>query len=161
MRRKMSDSAFKLQLLVRAELALTKIYARRSITRAAFMAVALVFILMALGMLNYAAYISLLDKYTPGTAALLVVAADVACAVIIVIIGRKAGPSESEENMAKEIRDMAYEEVSKDVEKVKLNIEQLSDEVKSIRAGVSTAIGTIKFFVGLLSKATKKKPADK
>jgi hypothetical protein len=74
----MSDSAFKLQLLVRAELALTKIYARRAILRAAFMAVALVFSLMALGMLNYAAYLGLLDKYTPGNAALLVASANVA-----------------------------------------------------------------------------------
>lgn len=122
------------------------------------MAVALVFVLMALGMLNYAVYLGLLDKYTPGTAALLVAAADVACAVVILIIGRKAGPSESEENMAQEIRDMAYTEVSKDVEDVKLKIEQLADEVKSIRAGVSTAIGTIRFFVSLLSKAAKKKP---
>ena len=157
----MSDSAFKLQLLVRAELALTKIYARRSVLRAAFMAVALVFILMALGMLNYAVYLSLLDKYTPGIAALLVASADVACAVVIAIIGRKAGPSESEENMAKEIRDMAYDEVSKDVEDVKLRIEQLTDEVKNIRAGVSTAVGTIRFFVSLLSKSVKKKPDDK
>jgi len=161
MRRKMSDSAFKLQLLVRAELALTKIYARRSIIRATFVGVALAFVMMALGMLNYAAYLGLLDKYTPGTAALLVAAVDVACAVVIVIIGRKAGPSEAEENIAQEIRDMAYEEVSKDVEDVKLKIEQLTDEVKNISAGVSTAIGTIRFFAGLLSKAVKKKPADK
>jgi NADH:ubiquinone oxidoreductase subunit K len=157
----MSDSAFKLQLLVRAELALTKIYARRSILRAAFMAVALVFVLMALGMLNFAAYLGLLDKYTPGIAAILVASADVACAVVVYIIGRKAGPADTEENMAQEIRDMAYTEVSKDVEDVKLKIEQLMDEVKNIRAGVSTAIGTIRFFVGLLSKAAKKKPADK
>jgi hypothetical protein len=157
----MSDSAFKLQLLVRAELALTKIYARRSIVRATFVAVALVFVMMALGMLNYAAYLGLLDKYTPGIAALLVASADIACAIVIGVIGRRAGPSESEENMAKEIRDMAYTEVSKDVEDVKLKIEQLTDEVKSIRAGVSTAIGTIRFFVGLLSKKVKNKPDDK
>jgi len=157
----MSDSAFKLQLLVRAEIALAKIYARRSMLRAVFVAIALVFVLMALGMLNFAAYLGLLDKYTPGIAALLVASADVACAVVVYVIGRKAGPADTEENMAQEIRDMAYTEVSKDVEDVKLKIEQLMDEVKSIRAGVSTAIGTIRFFVGLLSKAAKKKPADK
>ena len=157
----MSDSAFKLQLLVRAEIALAKIYARRSMLRAAFVAIALVFVLMALGMLNFAAYLGLLDKYTPGIAAILVASADVACAVVIFIVGRKAGPADTEENMAQEIRDMAYTEVSKDVEDVKLKIEQLTDEVKSIRSGVSTAIGTIRFFVGLLSKAAKKKPTDK
>ena len=112
----MSDTTFKLQLLVRAELALTKIYARRSLFRAAAVAVALGFLLVGLGMLNFAAYLGLLDKYAPGIAALLVASADAACAAVIIIIGRKLGPSETEENMAKEIRDMAYTEVGKDVE---------------------------------------------
>jgi hypothetical protein len=157
----MSDSTFKLQLLVRAELALTKIYARRSLFRAAAVAAALAFILLGLGMLNYAAYLGLLDKYTPGTAALLVASADAACAVVIIFIGRKLGPSDAEESMAKEIRDMAYNEVGKDVEEVKQRIDQLANEVKSIRAGVSTAMGTIKFFAALLSKSAKKKPESK
>jgi len=154
----MSDSAFKLQLLVRAELALTKIYARRSLFRAAAVAAALAFVLLGLGMLNYAAYLGLLDRYTPGVAALLVASADAACAVVIMLIGRKLGPSEAEENMAKEIRDMAYKEVGKDVEEVKLRIDQLANEVKSIRTGVSTAMGAIRFFVSLLSKSAKKNP---
>jgi uncharacterized protein YoxC len=81
--------------------------------------------------------------------------------VVVFIVGRKAGPADTEENMAQEIRDMAYTEVSKDVEEVKLKIEQLTTEVKNISTGVSTAIGTIRFFAGLLSKAAKKKPADK
>jgi NADH:ubiquinone oxidoreductase subunit K len=157
----MSDSTFKLQLLVRAELALTRIYARRSLFRAAAIAVALGFLLVGLGMLNFAAYLGLLDKYTPGVAALLVASADVAVAVVILIVGRKLGPSAAEENMAKEIRDLAYKEVGKDVEDVKLRIEQLADEVKSIRRGVSTAMGTIKFFAGLLTKTVKKTPDDK
>ena len=154
----MSDSTFKLQLLVRAELALTKIYARRSLVRAAAVAAALAFVLLGLGMLNYAAYLGLLDKYTPGTAALLVASADAACAVVIILIGRSLGPSDAEEAMAKEIRDMAYKEVGKDVEEVKLKIEQLADEVTSIRTGVSTAMGAIRFFVSLLSKSAKKTP---
>jgi len=155
----MSDSAFKLQLLVRAELALTKIYARRSLFRAAAVAAALAFILLGLGMLNYAAYLSLREQHTPGVAALLVASADAACAVAIIFIGSKLGPSDTEEKMAKEIRDMAYNEVGKDVEEVKQRIDQLAAEVKSIRAGVSTAMGTIKFFAALLSK-TAKKPSE-
>ena len=157
----MADSTFKLQLLVRAELALTKIYARRSMVRAAAVAVALGFLLVGLGMLNFAAYHGLLVKYTPGVAALLVAAADVACAVVIIAVGRKAGPSEAEEKMAKEIRDMAYNEVSKDVEEVKVRIEQLSGEVKKISTGISTAMGAIRFFVTLLSKTVSKKTDEK
>jgi predicted mannosyl-3-phosphoglycerate phosphatase (HAD superfamily) len=92
---------------------------------------------------------------------LLVASADAACAVVIIIIGRKLGPSEAEESMAKEIRDMAYNEVGKDVEEVKQRIDQLANEMKSIRAGVSTAMGTIRFFAALLSKSAKKKPESK
>lgn len=157
----MSDSTFKLQLLVRAELALTKIYARRSLFRAASVAAALAFILLGLGMLNYAAYLSLLEQRTPGVAALLVASADAACALVIIFIGSKLGPSDAEEKMAKEIRDMAYNEVGKDVEEVKQRIDQLANEVKSIRTGVSTAMGTIKFFAALLSKTGKKNPEGK
>lgn len=156
----MSDSTFKLQLLVRAELALARIYARRSLFRAAAVAIALGFLLVGLGMLNFAAYLGLLDKYTPGAAALLVALADVVCAVVIIFIGRKLGPSEAEESMAKEIRDMAYQEVGKDIEEVRSKIEQLTDEVKSIRAGVTTAMGSIRFFISLLSKSVKRKPDD-
>ena len=70
----MSDSTFKLQLLVRAELALAKFHARRTLFRTAVIAAAMVFLLMGLGMLNFAAYLSLLDKVSPGVAALLVAA---------------------------------------------------------------------------------------
>jgi uncharacterized protein YoxC len=157
----MSDSAFKLQLLVRAELALAKIYARRSMIGAASVAAALIFVLMGLGMLNYAAYVVLLERYTPGMAALLVAMADAICAVAIAVLGSRVGASVAEEKMAKQIRDMAYNEVGKDVEEVKLRIDQLTDEVKNISAGVSTVMGTLKFFVGLLGKTVKKKTEGK
>lgn len=157
----MSDSAFKLQLLIRAELALAKIYARRSMISAAAIAVALIFVLMALGMLNYAGYLALLERYTPGMAALLVSLGDVACALVVVVLGSRIGASGSEEKMAKKIRDMAYIEVGRDVEEVKLRIEQLTDEVRNISAGVSTAMGTLRFFVGLLGKAVRSKTEDK
>ena len=156
----MSDSAFKFQLLVRAELALAKIYARRSMVGATSVAVALIFVLMGLVMLNYAGYLTLLERYTPGMAALLVAMADAVCAVAIVVLGSRAGASVAEEKMAKQIRDMAYSEVGKDVEEVKLRIEQLTDEVKNISAGVSTAMGTLRFFVALLGKTVKKKTKE-
>jgi hypothetical protein len=157
----MSDSAFKLQLLVRAELALAKIYARRSMVRAAIAAVALMFALMGLGMLNYAGYLALLGRYPPGMAAFMVALGDAVCALAIVVLGSKAGTSAAEEKMAKQIRDMAYSEVGKDVEEVKLRIEQLSDEMTNISAGMSSAMGTLRFLVALLGKTVKKKAETK
>ena len=157
----MSDSAFKLQLLVRAELALIKIYARRTMVRATAIAVALVFVLMGLAMLNFAGYLALKESYTPNMAAFLVGLGDVVCAVILVIVSGKLGASGAEEKMAKQIRDMAYNEVGRDVEAVKLRVEQLSDEVKSISTGVSSAMGTLRFFLGLLGKTLSKKTNGK
>jgi len=156
----MSDSTFKLQLLVRAELALAKIYTRRSMIGAASVAAALIFVLMGLGMLNYAGYLALLERFTPGMAALLVAIADAVCAVVIIVLGSKLGASAAEEKMARQIRDMAYREVSKDVDEVKLRIEELTGEVKNISTSVSTAMGTLRFFLGLLGKTVKKKTSE-
>ena len=157
----MSDSTFKLQLLVRAELALAKFHARRTLFRTAVIAAAMVFLLMGLGMLNFAAYLSLLDKVSPGLAALLVAAGDALCAFVIYVIGQNAGPSEAEEKMAQEIRDMAYTEVGKDIEDIRARVDQLTGDVKKISTGVSTVMGTIKFFVAMLSKSGKKQSNDK
>ena len=157
----MSDTTFKLQLLVRAELALVKIYARRTMVRATAIAVALVFGLMGLAMLNFAAYQVLLETRTPGMAAFYVALGDAVCAVLVVLAAGKLGSSAAEEEMAKQIRDMAYAEVGKDVEVVKLRVEELSDEVKSISSGVSSAMGTLRFFLGLLGKTVSRKSASK
>ena len=157
----MSDSAFKLQLLVRAKLALVKIYARRTMVRATAIAVALVFVLMGLAMLNFAAYQALLESRTPGMAAFFVALGDAICAVVVVFVAGKLGSSAAEEEMAKQIRDMAYSEVGKDVEAVKLRVEQLSDEVKSISSGVSNTMGTLRFFLGLLGKTMSSKSTGK
>ena len=67
----MSDPVFKLQLLARAELALTEIYARRAAVRSAYLAFALVFALIGLAMFNVAAYLALAEQMSPSLAAFL------------------------------------------------------------------------------------------
>jgi hypothetical protein len=151
----MSDAIFKLQLLARAELALAEINARRAGARTAYLGVALVLCLLGLAMLNFAGYLALAEQVSPAVAALIMAVVNGAAALVVVSLSSKAGPSENEERMAREIRELAYKEVSEDVEEVKLRLENLAQEVSSIGANVSRATSAVRFMLGLLSKGNK------
>ncbi len=151
----MSNSIFKLQLLARSELSLTEIHARRTAARTLYLGVALVLSLLGLGMFNFAGYLALEVRTTPAIAALSMAVINAVAAIIVVRLSRKAGPSENEERMAREIREMAYKEVSQDVEEVKGRLENLASEVSSIGENVTRATSGIRFMLGMLSKANK------
>lgn len=148
----MSDSIFKLQLLARSELALTQIYARRASTRSAYFAFALVLFLLGLAMLNFAAFLALKESQSPAAAAFIVALVNGIAAVIVLLLSRKAGPSDNEERMAREIREMAYREVSHDVDEVKDRLESLANEVSHIGDNVTKATSSLRFVLGLLNK---------
>ena len=150
----MSDPVFKLQLLARAELALTEIYARRAAVRSGYLAFALVFALIGLAMFNVAAYLALAEQMSPAFAAFLMSGANALVAVLVLFIGRRAGPSAGEERMARELRELAYREVSEDVDQVKARLDHLAGEVSVIGENVSRAAGTLKFLLGLLKKGS-------
>ncbi len=151
----MSDAIFKLQLLARAELALAEITARRAGARTGYMGVALVLCLLGLAMLNFSGYLALAERVSPALAAFLMALANAVAAAVVVSLSRRAGPSENEERMAREIRELAYKEVSEDVEEVKQRLENLADEVSSIGANVSRATSAIRFVLGMVSKSGK------
>jgi hypothetical protein len=151
----MSDSIFKLQLLARSELALTQIHTRRLSIRSAYFAFALVLFLLGLAMLNFAAFLALKESQSPAVAAFVVALANGVASVIVLLVSRKAGPSENEERMAREIREMAYREVSQDVEEVKSRLESLANEVNHIGENVTKATSSLRFVLGLLKKGGK------
>jgi hypothetical protein len=92
-------------------------------------------------------------------AALVVALADTAIAAIILLAARKAGPSDNEEKMALEIRNLAYAELNKDIEHVKADITQISNDLDSIRSALvsfsSSAAKTITPLLAFLGKAIK------
>ena len=157
----MSDTMLKLQILVRAELALAGIQGRRAGARSAYFAVALVFLLLGLGMLTVAAYQALLPRMGPAGAALTVALADIAIGIVVALVARRAGPSENEEKLAREIREMAYAELSGDIDQVKNEFNDIAAEVRRIRSGITSftggAAGAIGPVLNLLVKAIKKK----
>jgi hypothetical protein len=147
----MSDPVFKLQLLARAELTLTQIYARRAAAKTGYLGVAMVLCLLGLGMLNLSAFLALQSVLTPAGSAFALAATNGFIAAAVLLVSRKAGPSESEEKLARDIRDMAYREVSEDVEEVKQRLDNLGGDVRAMGENVSRATGAIKFLVGLIS----------
>jgi len=71
---------------------------------------------------------------------------------LLLWLSGKAGPSEGEERMARELRELAYREVSEDVDEVKARLDHLAKEVSTIGENVGRATSTLKFLLGLLKK---------
>jgi divalent metal cation (Fe/Co/Zn/Cd) transporter len=148
----LSDTIFKLQLLARSELALTQIHTRRAASKTTYAAFALVLFLLGLGMLNFAGFLALEASFSPAISALIIACANGIAGIAVLMLSRKAGPSENEERMAREIREMAYREVSEDVDEVKIRLDNLAREIGSIGENVTKATRALRFLFGLLKK---------
>jgi hypothetical protein len=159
----MSDPVLKLKILAHSEITLFRLQARRNATRMGLLVVALVFALLALAMLNFAAYQALAVKKGPAFAALMVALADVLLALILVAVSRGAGTSAEQEKLVRDIRDLAYKELSADVDEVKAGVAQVTEDVQRIRSGFSAfksgsggLTGNLSPIVSLLVGAVKK-----
>ena len=160
----MNDPILKLKLLVKTETTLGKLHARRTASQGVFAAIALFFVLLGLGMLNFAGYQSLSVKFSPASAALIIAVIDILIGMAVLRIATRSGSDSDEEKMAQEIRDMIYSELNNDVEGIKAEFSKVTDDVYRIRSGfnaltsgkVGGAVGLIPL-LDLLTKAVKKK----
>ena len=150
----------KLRILARAEMALAQIRVKRTGFQAALFAVAALFALVGLALLNLAAYNALVPRLGPALAALAVGGANLLLAAIAVIVALKARPGSADEKMAQEIRDLASDEIKKDVDEVRDDINRISDEIAGIRAGISSigevVPGSVRSVVDLADSVRKK-----
>ena len=162
----MNDPVLKLKLLVKTEMTLGRLHARRAASQAVFAVIALVFILLGLGMFNFAGYQSLSVRFSPAVAALSVAILDIVIGLLVLRISASPGSESDEEKMAQEIRDLVYSELNNDVEAVKAEFSKVTDDVYRIRSGFSAltsgkiggAVGLMPL-LSLLTKTVKKKRA--
>jgi hypothetical protein len=156
----MTDPVLKLQILARAELALAQIRIQRVMRRSALFATALVFALLGLGMFNFAAFSALSAARGPAAAALIVALVDSVIMAVVLLAALKTIPNQAEEKLAREIRDLANTELNRDIDEVKAEISQITDDVRSIRTGImavpTAAVNTLFPALRLLIKAVKK-----
>jgi len=159
----MKDPVLKLQLLARTEMALGRIQARRAGTRITLSLIALVFVLLGLGMLNFSGYQAFAVRFSPAFSGLFIALIDIGVAVTIFILAGRTSSESNEEKMAKDIRDLAYSELNADVDALKAEFARVSSDVHRIRSGFSAfrggaagGLGGIVPLLGLLTKAVKK-----
>jgi len=146
----MSDPVMKFQIIARAEMALLHIRAQRVAGRSTLFIFAIVLGLLALGMLDFAAFSAMAPSHGPALAALYMALANTGAAVLVILAARKAGPSESQEKLALQIRDLAYTELNRDIEQVQTEIQDTVKEVRQLRSSVQ-AVGSL---MGVVSKLT-------
>jgi len=155
----MSDPMMKLEILARAELALAQMRAQRTAGRSVMFVVSMVFALIGLGMINFAAFYAVSPRWGPAAAALIVSLVNFAITGVVLVASRKVGPGEKEEKLAREIRDLAYTQINRDVDQVKAEIVQITDDVRNISSSIKSFSGaasnTLGPLMGMLVKALK------
>ena len=146
----MSDPVMKFQIIARAEMALFHIRAQRVAGRSTLFIVAMVLGLLALAMLDFAAFSAMSPSQGPALAALYMALVNAGAAVLVIVAARKVGPSESHEKLALQIRDLAYTELNRDIEQVQAEVQETVAEVRRLRSSVE-GIGALVGLVGKLA----------
>jgi hypothetical protein len=126
----MNDSVKKIQILARAQTAILRAQIRRSVQSLVLVAVGLVFALLAVGVLNFAAYAALEMRLGPGQAGLIVGCVDLLLAGALFAKGLAQSPPSEEEALAREITEMTTEGLSSDLEEAR---NELREFMKSTR----------------------------
>ena len=161
----MNETMMKLRILTRAEMTLARANARRVGLRSILFAVAIGLILLAVIMVNVGAYRLLAESYGPAQGAFIVAAVNAVLAVLVVIAANMQKPG-AEENMVREIREMALAELSNDAEEVKQTFSSLAADVKRIQSGFSAlgsggglmgGLGGLAPLLGMLIEALKRR----
>jgi len=140
----MNEFIARLRILARAEMTLFKADAQRRTQMALLSAISIGCIFVALVFVNIGFFFMLTDSDVDSRAAFILAGANFALAVIPYVLQRQAQPG-PEEQMVREIRDMAADQVVKDVNGVTAEISGVADEIaevgsglKQLKAGVSS-----------------------
>jgi hypothetical protein len=121
-----------LHLLYRTEKALAKAKLRLS-TRKMILSVGVaVTVLFSIAMLNVAGYFSLEESAGKAIAALIVAAADLLIAIVLMVIANilQAAP---EEQMVREVRDLAISEIEAEAAGVQKQLFQIQEDISGMR----------------------------
>ena len=123
-------------------------------------------ILLTVIMINIAAYEYLSTLKGDAVAALLVALANGVLAVVVIFVASRIKPG-PEEEMVKEIRELALSELSADADGIKQNFAQISSDLERIRSGFSSVsgvlgsansgLGSLGPILGMLTSMLKKK----
>jgi len=128
-----------LQVLRKADLLIGKIWLNVLARRMALFSFAGLVGLFGLGMANLAAYNALQPAIGVIWAAGVVAVADFAIAVIVLLVASKSQPG-PELDVAFEVRRAALESIHEDARDLKLTIDALGQEIRSVKANITSVV---------------------
>ncbi len=158
----MNEFMVKLRILARAEVTLFKSDAQRRTNMALLSAISVGCIFVALVFVNVGFFFMLTESDVASRAAFILAGGNFGLAVVPFLLRRQSKPG-PEEQMVREIREMAADEVVKDINSVSSEIAAVGSGIKQLKAGVSSfggggmgALGPLlPFVIDLLKKSTK------
>jgi hypothetical protein len=161
----MNDSVKKIQILARAQTAILRAQLRRSVQSLVLVAVGLVFALLAIGVLNFAAYAALELRLGPGRAGLIVGGVDLLLAGALFVKGLAQSPPTQEEALAREITEMATEGLGADLEETRNELrdfmrstKRLGEIVQGVTSIVSSPVAELIKLVSSSGANTRNSP---
>jgi uncharacterized membrane protein YgcG len=133
----MNELIVKLRILARAEVTLFKADSRRRTNQAILAAISVGCIFVALIFVNMGAFFTLIESEIDSRAAFILAGVNLALAIVPFLLRRQAKPG-PEEQMVREIREMAADEVSKDIQSVSDEIASVGAGIKQLKSGISS-----------------------
>ncbi|HSC88853.1 MAG TPA: hypothetical protein VLC09_16335 [Polyangiaceae bacterium] len=128
----MNDTLEKVQILGRAQAAMLRAQLRRSVQKLVVVAVGLVFALLALGSLNYAALMALQKPLGAPLAGLALGLLDLLVAAVLFAKGLAEPPPSEEEILAKQISEMATNGLSRDLDEAREELREFMRDTKQL-----------------------------
>ena len=136
----MNELIMKLRILARAEVTLFKADAQRRRSQALLSAISIGCIFVALVFVNVGLFFMLTESDLDSRAAFILAGGNFGLAVIPFLLRRQSKPGPSE-TMVREIRDMAADEVSKDISAVTDEIAAVGSGIKQLKSGIASFSG--------------------
>ena len=136
----MNELIVKLRILARAEVTLFKADAQRRKNQAMLAAISIGCVFVALIFVNMGAFFTLIESEIDSRAAFILAGVNLGLAIVPFLLRRQAKPG-PEEQMVREIREMAADEVSKDIQSISDEIASVGAGIKQLKSGISSFSG--------------------
>ena len=131
----MNELIVKLRILARAEVTLFKADAQRRTNQALLTAVSIGCIFVGLVFVNAGLFFMLTESDIDSRAAFILAGGNFALAFVPFLLRKQANPG-PEETMVREIREMAADEISKDIAAVSDEIAAVGAGIKQLKSGI-------------------------
>lgn len=128
----MNDTLKKLQVLGRAQAAVIRAQLRRSVQKLVVVAVGLVFTLLALAALNYAALAALQEHLSAAQSGLVLGLFDLLVGALLFAKGLAEHPPGEEELLAREITEMATDGLSADFDEARQEVRDFMRDTRQM-----------------------------